>query len=512
MSDHSTTEFVKKLYTMLEDSSIADVICWAPQGDRFVIKNPTEFTASVSPRIFKHSNFSSFVRQLNKYAFHKVRDADEDPLSTEQTWIFQHPDFRMGRRDLLEHIKRQVPQKPSADAEAPWNHTISDFQTIQIESLQSRLSSLDSAHQNTMSSLRTLERNQEALTLQNAEFQRSLAQQNGLLRALVQLLWRERLGSSADELNPDAALNFPEMPDMALPTWGADDLQRVVDVPTQLITPETSPKIAEPTLFPPSTSSPAARPSPNSRSHGRPPLPHWIIPPHILLVDDDAVTRKLSSKFLRVLGCTADVAEDGVSAVDKLHHDKYDLVLMDIFMPQLDGVSATSVIRTFDPETPIISMTGSSRPTEIMTYYCSGMNDILPKPFTKKGLSEVLEKHLGHLALNLLSSTTTPASPEVGNTGFEVESSWQSKLSAMTSPVVPSVEEKMLCAPVESASAVDDTLLGAAGEDCSFELFSDLLREGVHPSKRPLEDGCELEERQVKRARIDNDSDWESAV
>ena len=63
-------------------------------------------------------------------------------------------------------------------------------------------------------------------------------------------------------------------------------------------------------------------------------------------------------------------------------------------MPKLDGVSATNLIRKFDQGTPIISMTGNSKPNEIMTYYSSGMNDILPKPFTKEGLLEMLEVSL----------------------------------------------------------------------------------------------------------------------
>ncbi len=66
-------------------------------------------------------------------------------------------------------------------------------------------------------------------------------------------------------------------------------------------------------------------------------------------------------------------------------------------MPKLDGVSATSLIRQFDHMTPIISMTSNSKPAEIMKYYHSGMNDHLPKPFTKDGLWDVLEKHLTHL-------------------------------------------------------------------------------------------------------------------
>ncbi|TFK18868.1 hypothetical protein FA15DRAFT_674952 [Coprinopsis marcescibilis] len=142
-------------------------------------------------------------------------------------------------------------------------------------------------------------------------------------------------------------------------------------------------------------------------------VPAWAIPPRVLLVDDDAVSRKLSSKFLQVFGCTTDVAVDGVGAVTKMNLEKYDLVLMDIVMPKLDGVSATSMIRKFDQGTPIISMTSNSKPNEIMTYYSSGMNDILPKPFTKQGLLDVLEKHLIHLKGIQRISKSVPRGPGI---------------------------------------------------------------------------------------------------
>lgn len=57
----------------------------------------------------------------------------------------------------------------------------------------------------------------------------------------------------------------------------------------------------------------------------------------------------------------------------------------------LSGVSATSLIRQFDAMTPIISMTGNSRPDEVLTYFSHGMNDVLPKPFTKEGMLSMLE-------------------------------------------------------------------------------------------------------------------------
>lgn len=59
-------------------------------------------------------------------------------------------------------------------------------------------------------------------------------------------------------------------------------------------------------------------------------IPGWAVPPRVLLVEDDAVCRTLSSKFLQVFGCAIDVAVDGVTAVNKMNLEKYDLVLMDI--------------------------------------------------------------------------------------------------------------------------------------------------------------------------------------
>ncbi|KLO14874.1 hypothetical protein SCHPADRAFT_871912 [Schizopora paradoxa] len=150
-------------------------------------------------------------------------------------------------------------------------------------------------------------------------------------------------------------------------------------------------------------------------------VPGWAVPPRVLLVDDDAVNRRLSSKFLQVFGCTIDVAVDGVVAVNKMNLEKYDLVLMDIVMPKLDGITATSMIRQFDHMTPIISMTANSKPNEIMTYYSSGMNDILPKPFTKEGLLTMLERHLSHLKV-IQQMAKVPRSvgiPPLSDEGFD---------------------------------------------------------------------------------------------
>ncbi|CAO1629517.1 unnamed protein product [Parajaminaea phylloscopi] len=605
-----TSDFVKKLFTMLDDASYSSIVSWSHTGDSFVVRNMNDFTKHILPRHFRHSNFASFVRQLNKYDFHKVKNPEEQAAQpTDQVWEFKHPDFIRGREDLLENVRRKTPSgKKKGLEDRDLSPTVlnpseaADRGAEEYQQLKDQIATLTAAQDQMSSHITNLTKQYQGVIGEMLTFQRNMVQQDQLMQNLIQYLMNlesdrkveaapssqadgpflpaaetAKLISSYEEAarasfgqmseisqraaqqsgdsaraHPSAAgvsmsptsqgpgssgtpntsvttvprpsvgnlspksfaagqspAELPPRRDGLAPSTSssrtpvparnspgaADDYSmflhpphiddndsntlfntaaNIVDnpslaafegaglkvftvgtlqpregsgehagpsasslaaafgraasgegsdaekkqefglsVPTLESLPADMPKVDKRTTSTNPTPNPhAAAEGQGSDSRSGTPseggsnllrvrrstyVPGWAVPPRVLLVDDDAVCRKLSSKFLQVFGCAIDVAVDGVNAVNKMNLEQYDLVLMDIVMPNLDGVSATSLIREFDPRTPIISMTSNSAPQELINYMSSGMNDILPKPFTKEGLLNVLEKHLIHL-------------------------------------------------------------------------------------------------------------------
>ncbi|KAJ7614237.1 HSF-type DNA-binding-domain-containing protein [Mycena polygramma] len=180
------TDFVKKLYMILEDKKNHDIISWGPNGDRFTVKNPTEFANSVLPRAFKHSNFSSFVRQLNKYDFHKLKSLDDDPYNNE-TWTFKHRCFRAGDRMALQSIKRKLPGRHRSGAHQLSSTTFDSADSASPTlTMRTDLASLSAAHEDVLSHVTDLERNYIDLVQKMAVFQSHIAQQGVVIRKLMQ--------------------------------------------------------------------------------------------------------------------------------------------------------------------------------------------------------------------------------------------------------------------------------------------------------------------------------------
>ncbi|KAF5338036.1 hypothetical protein D9758_014269 [Tetrapyrgos nigripes] len=105
-----TNNFVTKLYQMINDPKSSHFITWTELGTSFVVSNVGEFSRSILGSHFKHNNFSSFVRQLNMYGFHKINRTPraQRTSSDAQTWEFSHHKFLRGRPDLLDEIKRKA--------------------------------------------------------------------------------------------------------------------------------------------------------------------------------------------------------------------------------------------------------------------------------------------------------------------------------------------------------------------------------------------------------------------
>jgi CheY-like chemotaxis protein len=118
----------------------------------------------------------------------------------------------------------------------------------------------------------------------------------------------------------------------------------------------------------------------------------------ILLAEDNEVNRKLATRLLEKRGHSVDVATNGREALEALRARTYDLVLMDVQMPEMDGVAATAALRASEAETgrhqPVIAMTALVMKGDRERCMAVGMDGYLAKPIRAQELDEVLEKYI----------------------------------------------------------------------------------------------------------------------
>jgi CheY-like chemotaxis protein len=116
----------------------------------------------------------------------------------------------------------------------------------------------------------------------------------------------------------------------------------------------------------------------------------------VLLAEDNRLNQDVAVELLRAVGIAADVANDGAQAVQMARAQRYDLILMDVQMPGLDGLQATRELRAApDALTlPIIAMTAGAFVEDRNACLAAGMNDHIAKPIEASALHAVLQRWL----------------------------------------------------------------------------------------------------------------------
>jgi len=147
----------------------------------------------------------------------------------------------------------------------------------------------------------------------------------------------------------------------------------------------------------------------------------------VLLVEDNETNREFMGELLAGFQCPFDVAMDGLEAVKKFESGRYDLIFMDMQMPNMDGLAATRAIRAIEhrrgaARTPIIALTANAMKSDEARCRQAGMDDYLSKPVKKNAIQDVMlswaetyEEQTAHDGVAHLTKTSTAMDPTVFN-------------------------------------------------------------------------------------------------
>ncbi|MGK0240546.1 MAG: signal transduction histidine kinase/DNA-binding NarL/FixJ family response regulator, partial [Candidatus Pelagisphaera sp.] len=145
---------------------------------------------------------------------------------------------------------------------------------------------------------------------------------------------------------------------------------------------------------------------------------------NILVVDDTPTNGLVARKMLEKLGHSVDAALSGLEAIEAVTARRYDLVFMDISMPEMDGLKATAAIRDFDAPTgdvPIIALTAYAMKGDRERFILAGMDDYLSKPMVRAQMLRVLDEW-GHRRHSFARSSSPEIRPKGATTGPDIDS------------------------------------------------------------------------------------------
>jgi signal transduction histidine kinase/CheY-like chemotaxis protein len=115
---------------------------------------------------------------------------------------------------------------------------------------------------------------------------------------------------------------------------------------------------------------------------------------NVLVAEDNEINQVVAQQILHSYGLKVDLASDGQQCIDALEHAHYDLVFMDLHMPNIDGFEACSIIRQTNPNIPIVALTAAVLKDEVQKALDAGMNSHLTKPLEHVQLKNILNRYL----------------------------------------------------------------------------------------------------------------------
>ncbi len=198
----------------------------------------------------------------------------------------------------------------------------------------------------------------------------------------------------------------------------------------------------------------------------------------ILLVEDGLVNQRVATGILTSWGHTVRLAKNGDVAVEMFAADDYDIVLMDIQMPVMDGVEATMIIRTQHPDShiPIVAMTAAALPADRARCLDAGMNDFIAKPIMVDTLFEVVER--------MTALDASPANRFEGESaGTRIDRDLQATQSSASRHAVPLRESP-------DGAAADHAMATPDGVDRLIDLDAAMQR--IPGGRRAVEEMAEL--------------------
>lgn len=175
--------FITKLLAMVEDQANNSLLYWSANGETFIVTDADKLAEEELPKYFKHKNFTSLVRQLNMYGFHKVTAAggvkNVTPKDQPQLWEFVHPCVQRAHPELLVHIKRKENSQKSRQ------------RTLAKEDphvILGEMKVLQTAHNKLVGKFKSVQTQNEELWNEVAEHRRRHAQQQWKIDRIMKYL------------------------------------------------------------------------------------------------------------------------------------------------------------------------------------------------------------------------------------------------------------------------------------------------------------------------------------